>query len=168
MSVIACRVKKTEIEWAADSIIVTGWTKIETSVRHAKLARISEDLIIGSSGTCEESELLMWWARNHLPGSVSAEGITGWLLEFAGWKRSQTEKFALDNSFLIGWKGAAYRVHGFGALAVKDYASIGAGEDFALAILSRGGSASEAVETAIACSPLCAGPALAFTTRRQG
>lgn len=152
MSVVAVKVNDKHIEFAADSIAVRGWTK-QTNRDMSKLEEIN-GLIIGGVGNAEEVNLLFVFARTHQPLSCDEKGIMDFFMEFYKWKESLSFDLAKSyNSYIIGYQGKAFFIENFLIREITTYQAIGAGMDYALAVLWLGHSAKEAVQAA--CELCC-------------
>lgn len=151
MSIVACRVEKSTIQIAADSIVVLGTTKQQLS----KLEKFSNGLVIGGTGTAEETALMFLFAETHAVPSEGTRGILEFINEFAGWKQAKIGDWSIGNSYIFVYKGTAYLISNFFVTEIKEYNAVGAGMDFALAALLLGKDAKEAVEVACKLSCYC-------------
>ena len=153
MSVVVCKINKDNIEVAADSICVKGWSKIPTSTtRHVKLMKCN-DIIIGGCGLAEETSLFFHYLKTHLIDEAATESdILDFITEFKKWKGNYTSP-TFENSYIIAYKGKAFLIDGLFVTEIFDSCAIGAGQDYANGALYMGATAKEAVEAA--CS-LCA------------
>lgn len=149
MSVIAVKVNKDKIEFAADSIVMRGSTKRDNIV---KLAEINQ-MIIGEVGSAEEGSLLFVFAQTHSPLQNTEKAVRDFFFEFGKWKNELHLGFASENDYLFGYKGKAFRVTNLFVQEVKDYEAYGAGRDYALSALYLNHSAKEAVK--VACELSC-------------
>lgn len=149
MSVVAVKVNKDKIEFAADSICIRGGTK-RTNI--AKLTEVNQ-MIIGGVGTAEETNLLFIFAQTHSPLDNSEKAVLDFFFEFGKWKNGLNLGFSFSNVYLFGYKGKAFYVENLLVKEVKDYEAIGAGMDYALAALYLKHSAKEAVK--VACELSC-------------
>lgn len=144
MSVVAVRVNKDKIEFAADSISVRGDTKRDNSV---KLFEINQ-MIIGEVGYARETSLLSIFAKTHSPLDNTEKAIVDFFFEFGKWKQGLNLGFNSDNIYIFGYKGKAFYVNDLHVREINDYDAIGAGMDYALAALYHKHSAKEAVKAA--------------------
>jgi ATP-dependent protease HslVU (ClpYQ) peptidase subunit len=160
MSVVACRIKESGYEIAADSITTRGFiqTKGQTT-DHVKLYE-TNGMVIGGVGSAEENSLLRLFAETHRPSKPDEYSILEFISEFSEWKKKKTDNAGIKNSFLIGFQGNVFHVEQWHVAKIKSYMAIGAGMSFALAALHLGHSAKEAVETAIELSVYCEEPVL--------
>ena len=149
MSVVAVRVNKDKIEFAADSICIWGYTKRNN---FAKLTEINQ-MIIGGVGEAEENNLLFVFAQTHSPLDNTEKAIRDFFFEFGKWKSELHLDFESKNNYLFGYKGKAFQIANLFVQEVKDYAAIGAGQDYALSALYLEHSAKEAVK--VACELSC-------------
>lgn len=160
MSVVAIKVYTDVINIVADSIGVWGDTK---TINEEKLRRLSPDLIVGYTGQSSIGTLM--WNFLNCP-LVNTEN--GWLkvaMDF----RSHCEASGLnmfENSFLIIYKGKAWRMNGLHVSQIKpgQFDAIGAGRAYALTALYLGYSAKVAVETACGLCTQCALPVVSMET----
>jgi hypothetical protein len=71
MSVVVCKVNEDNIEVAADSICVSGWSKLPISGnRHIKLAKYN-GMIVGGVGLAEEVSLFFHYMKTHTIDEVT-------------------------------------------------------------------------------------------------
>lgn len=161
MSVIAVKVYEDKIKIASDSIVVFNEATKRTDGNFVKLAKVN-GMIIGSSGTAEESSLILHYANTHKPASASEKDVLSFIVEFAQWKRDITGEYNLDNAFIIVYKGKAFTVYNMFVYQVKNYDAIGAGIDFANAALYLGHSPKEAVKVACELSCFVADPIIEY------
>ena len=152
MSVVAVKVYDDKIEMSADSIIVCGGRKELYYGVHTKINPIN-DMIIGTSGSCEESGLMWMYAKNHRPISATDRDVLEFFIEFVNWKSDKSSCPTLNNSYLLAFEGKVFHIQNYMVLEVDRYAAIGAGADFALAALYLDKSAPEA--TKVACDLSC-------------
>lgn len=80
MSVVCAKVYKDKIVIAADSIVVSGWTK-DTKQDFVKLKKIN-DMILGGSGTCEEQSVMWHYVKTHRPNSGDEKSVLDFMTEF--------------------------------------------------------------------------------------
>jgi ATP-dependent protease HslVU (ClpYQ) peptidase subunit len=151
MSVIAGKVYNDKIVIAADSIVVKGWSK--RTGNFAKLLEIN-NMIIGGTGSAEELSLFFRFAQTHKPESATEKDILVFATEFANWKQTNYNNNSfLKNTYLIAYDGHLFEIANMFINEIKDFAAIGAGEDFANAALYLGHSPEEAVK--VACELCC-------------
>lgn len=149
MSVVAVRVNKDKIEFAADSIVISGATKRDNNV---KLFEINQ-MIIGGVGYAQETSLLSVFAKTHSPLDNTEKAILDFFFEFGKWKKDLNLGFDSENIYIFGYKGKAFYVQNLYVREVTDYEAIGAGRDYALSALYLKHSAKEAVK--VACELSC-------------
>ena len=160
MSVVACKVYKDKYVIAADSIIVRGWTQSKgQNHNYVKLKEVN-DIIIGSTGTAEESSLLFLYAMNTRPAGSDENSILAFMGDFSKWKNDRTGSSSIDNSYILAYKDKVYNIEGWFINEITQYEAIGAGMDYALAALHLGKTAEEAVETGIELSAMCESPVI--------
>jgi hypothetical protein len=162
MSVVCCKVYEDKIEIASDSILVRWWT--QTKDKNHKRAKLFEvnDLVIGGVGIAEENGLMEIYCATHRPRATNETDMLQFLSEFAEWKKKRTDKFPIENNYLIAFDGKVFYINGFFVTEVLTFDAIGAGMDFALASLRRGDDVREAVETACELSVFCEKPVKMF------
>ena len=151
MSVVCAKVYKDRVEIAADSIIVRGYSK-NTKGDFSKMTKIN-DMIIGSTGDCDEASLLWHFAKTHKPETATERDILSFFAEFSKWKKEDYGNSAISNNYLFVYGGKLFFVEGFFVNEIKSYAAIGAGEDFANAAMYLGHSPKEAVK--VSCDLSC-------------
>lgn len=167
MSVIACKIEKDKIEFAADSITIWGETKRVDST--PKLVKVN-DIIIGGSGITEDLFLMnIFLSKNPyiLPKGSLEEDILQFQSDFVKWCKKLNPDKTLDFNYIIGLQGKAFEVYDMAVNEIKNYTAIGAGFMYALPVLDMGGSAKQAVEEAIKFSTLCAAPVLTMKMRKK-
>lgn len=151
MSVIAARVYKDKIVMAADSILVKGYSK----QTNGDFTKINEDngMIIGGSGAAQEQSLMWQYMATHKPASAREKDILEFIIEFSRWKRELTGDGSICNSYILAYDGWLFEIERMFVHEVKDYCSVGVGEDFANAALYLGHAPKEAVK--VACELCC-------------
>ena len=162
MSVVAVRVYDNKIEVSADSIIVCGDRKELFYGNHTKLNHIN-DMIIGTSGTCEEGGLMWMYAKNHRPISATDRDVLEFFVEFVNWKQSKSSSSNLNNSYILVFDGKVFHIQNYCVLEVDKYTAIGAGADYALASLYLENSAEKSVKVACDLSCYVAEPIITYT-----
>lgn len=150
MSVVCVKVYKDKIIFAADSICVRGYTK--TTKDFSKLEEIN-GMIIGGVGFAEETNLLFMYAQTHKPLFASEKGLSDFIFEFYKWKSELNIGFSSQNSYIIGYEDKAFYVENMLVKEITDYQAIGAGMEYALAVLWLGHTPKEAVK--VACELCC-------------
>lgn len=161
MSVVAVRIYDDKIEMSADSIIVCGSRQELFYSHHTKLNQIN-DMIIGTSGSCEEGGLMWMYAKNHRPLSATERDVLEFFVEFVNWKKDKSSSSVLNNSYLIAIEGKVFHIQNYMVLEVDKYSAIGAGADYALAALYLGSSAEKAVKVACDLSCYVAEPVITY------
>jgi ATP-dependent protease HslVU (ClpYQ) peptidase subunit len=155
MSVVAVKVEKNKITIGADSILVSGYTQEKDKM--AKLFQ-NEWMVVGDVGEAQEGALFQIFSKTRKPREASVEAMTEYLFDFFSWKREKTDADKLENSYIIVFNKKVFLIEGFYVKEVTDYASIGAGMDFALAALYLGSSVKDAIKAACHLSILCEEP----------
>ena len=151
MSVVCAKVFKDKIVIAADSIVVSGWTK-DTKQDFIKLKKIN-DMIIGGSGYCEEQSIMWHYMKTHRPNDNSEKSVLDFMVEFAKWKDEYSGNKTVQNNYILAFDGKLFFIEGLFVKEVNDFCAIGAGRDFALAALHLGHPPKEA--TKVACELSC-------------
>ena len=166
MSIVCCRILKDKIEIASDSITVRGWTQS----KGGKLSKLFQEngLIVGAVGNADELALFNLFCKNHRPERSDESGIVGFLTEFCEWKNHKVDSKLLNNSYIIVCDGRAYCCEQFFVQEITTYQAIGAGMDFALAVLYLGHDVIAAVEAACELSVYCEKPVIRFDVLRNG
>lgn len=149
MSVVCVKVSKGYIHFAADSIVVRGYTKQKD---FTKLEKIN-GMIIGGVGYAEETNLLFMFARTHKPIEPTEKGLSDFIFEFYKWKNDLQKNFDSNNNYLIGVGGHCFYIENMFVKEVLTYQAIGAGMDYSLAALYLGKTAKDAVK--VACELCC-------------
>ena len=160
MSIVAVKINEKGFTMSADSICVRGWTQEKgerTDV--TKLVRVN-GLALGFAGYASEGILLSIFSQTRQPAGPTHEAIINFLAEFSEWKNKRTGESKIENQYLIGFKGKAFRCHGWAVMEVKTFEAVGAGEDFALSAMHLGHSTEEAVKVACELSAFCELPAI--------
>ena len=158
--VVVNKLKSGKFEIAADDIAVNGWTISNNADNQtfSKLEKIN-DITIGGSGKTEVITLLFMYARTNLIKTNDQDSMLEWFKGFLDWRKQKTDKYGIEgNTFLIVYGDKAFYFENFLCVEVKENFAIGAGRDFALAALSLGHSAEEAVKVACKLSAFCNEP----------
>lgn len=160
MSVVACKIIEAGFEIAADSICVRGGT--QTKGENVSVSKLfyDGDIVIGSVGPAEGGALMELFLKTHKPADATEGSLLEFMSEFYDWKRKKTDDGKIENHFLVGicGGGGVFGVYGWLIRKVMKFEAIGAGMDFALAALSLGHSAEEAVGVACDLSAWCEKP----------
>lgn len=166
MSVVAVRKTDKKIKIAADSISVCGWTRMEKTIKKAKLFKVN-GIIAGGVGLSSENLLLENFCLTHQPHEATEREILNFFIEFNNYlKDLGLSKYT--NAFILCFKGKAFLIYeDMYVNEINEYAAIGAGEDFALAALYLGHSAKEAVKTACELSAFVAEPIVEFEMEKE-
>ena len=151
MSVVAAKVYRDKIVMCADSIICKGFSK-NTKGDFSKMQSIN-GMIVGSVGTAEEASVMWHYMRTHKPDVADEKSVLDFIIEFSKWKRDLCNDGSLKNTYILAYDGKLFEVERMFVTEVKDYAAIGAGEDYANAALYLGHSPREAVK--VACDLCC-------------
>lgn len=159
MTVIAARKTPEAIIFAADTMISDGFNKLTSSdLMHSKLFQ-QNGMIIGCTGECYEGTLMELFSRNHKPVDSTRLGIIDFLVEFREWIRKKEGGYTPKNGFLIAFEHKLFSVYGgLDVYEVREFETIGSGQDFAKAALYLGHTPREAVEVACKLSLYCSEP----------
>lgn len=167
MSVVAVkRNEKGGFDIAADDISCHGWTVI-SNADNKTFSKLQEmnDIIIGGSGATEVITMLFMYARTHLIKNNDLDTMIDWFKDFLDWRKKKSDKYGISgNYFLIIMDKKAFYFEDFLCIEIEDNFAIGAGRDFALAALSLGHTAKQAVEVACKLSSFCNEPVHSFKT----
>ena len=150
MSVVAAKVYADRVTMAADSIMIKGWSK--TNNNFVKINEIN-DMIVGGCGLSQEISLMWHYMTTHKPASATERNILDFIVEFSKWKRDLTGDGTVQDTYLIIFEGHLFEINDMFVFEIKDYAAVGAGEDFANAALHLGHTPKEAVK--VACDLCC-------------
>lgn len=166
MSVVACRINEKDIEISSDSIIVYGITQEKGKDKFSKLVQVN-DLVIGCCGSAGEGGLLQIFALTHKPLGPTERDVLIFMSEFAEWKKKQTDKYELENQYIIIANGHAFEFESFFIREITKFHAIGAGRDFALATMHLGNDTIKAVDTACELCVYCEKPIVTFRVERK-
>lgn len=158
MTVIAARKVDGNIHFAADQQTTAGWRKVGgKEIELGKLFAVN-GMVIGSAGYRSTALMFAHFARNHAPADATEIDVANFVIEFVEWMVKRTPKFEMENTFLIGFNGELFRVYDtFSVFRVPEFASIGSGQDFALAAMHLGHSPKEAAKVAAKLDLHCSG-----------
>ncbi len=161
MSVVAAKVYTDRIVMAADSIIVSGWSKNPNN-KFVKLNEINK-MIVGGCGSAEEQSLMWHYMNTHKPESATEKDILSFIIEFSKWKNDFVGNNQINNVYLIAYQGHLFQIENMFVSEIQEYAAIGAGEDYFNTALYLGHSPKEAVK--VACDLCCfvSEPIIEFT-----
>jgi len=163
MSVVAVKKTDTEVQIAADSIIMRGW-QLQEKNKDAKIFKVNERLVIGGAGLCRDVELLRIFMKSNMPAENTPTAIVDMVEEFIGWVKQKDGAQQPDSAFIIVFDGHAYVAYcDLYVREIEDCHAIGAGQDFAMAAMSLGKSAKDAVKCACELSTFCEAPVVSFT-----
>ena len=133
MSVVAARVYKDKIVMAADSIIVRGWSK-RTDHDIVKINEIN-GMIVGGTGYAQELSLMWQYMTTHKPATATEKDVLTFVVEFSRWKRELIGNGSVDNTYLMAYDGHLFQIEDMLVYEVSEYSAVGAGQDFANAVL---------------------------------
>lgn len=164
MSVVAARVYKDKIVMAADSIVVRGWSK-RTDHDIVKINEIN-GMIVGSTGYAQELSLMWQYMATHKPATATEKDVLAFVVEFSKWKRDLIGNGSVDNTYLMAYDGHLFQVEDMLVYEVSEWSAVGAGEDFANAVLYLGNSPRDAVKVACELSCLVAEPIIEYSMQK--
>lgn len=166
MSIIAVKINKDTIDIASDSImVINDFAQNRSTNKYTKLIE-TNNLIIGSAGTAQESSLLWVFCNTHKPEQATESSLISFFAEFSDWKNNKTGSSALENEYIIIVDKKVFSVYNFFVEEIFNYTAIGAGMYFALAALHLGHTVQKAVETACELSLYCEPPIKAITINK--
>jgi len=166
MSVVTCRIKGDKIEFAADSAITSGDMQNTKETTFVKLIQV-KDIVLGAVGKCDEAAMFCVFLRTHCPKSGEVGSILELLVEFASWKKEKQGEHKIENSYIYGVAGRAFRSVGFFVDEVKTHIAIGSGREYAYAALDMGFSPAEAVKTACKYNIYCSEPIIEIKMSKE-
>lgn len=164
MSVVTARVYKDKIVMAADSIVVRGWSK-RTDHDIVKINEIN-GMIVGSTGYAQELSLMWQYMTTHKPATATEKDVLAFVVEFSRWKRELIGNGSVDNTYLMAYDGHLFQIEDMLVYEVSEWSAVGAGEDFANAVLYLGNSPRDAVKVACELSCFVAEPIIEYTMQR--
>ena len=164
MSVVAARVYKDKIIMAADSIIVRGWSK-RTDHDIVKINEIN-GMIVGGTGYAQELSLMWQYMATHKPASATEKDVLSFIVEFSQWKRNLIGNGNVDNTYLMAYDGHLFQIEEMLVYEVSEHSAVGAGQDFANAVLYLGNSPRDAVKVACELSCFVAEPNIEYAMQR--
>ena len=166
MSVVVCKVNEDNIEVAADSICVSGWSKLPISGnRHIKLAKYN-GMIVGGVDLGGRRIIKKHYMKTHTIDEVTEKGVLDFILEFRDWKSTYTRTSTFEADYIIAYKGKAFAISGMLITPIDKWYAIGAGRDYASGALYTGASATEAVKAACDLCAMVAEPIVLKTIPR--
>jgi len=159
MSVIAVRKHESGYTMSADSITIHGWNTKDNGMltKHVKLVNVN-GMVLGSSGSVEETSLFSIFLETHQPEEADKLSVVRVLSDFSKWKESLTGDRKVEDHYLLGFKGAVYRIMGFCVMEVNEFDAIGYGYREALTALALGHSTEKAIQVACELSAYCSLP----------
>jgi hypothetical protein len=161
MSVVAARVYKDKIVMAADSIVVRGWSK-RTDHDIVKINEIN-GMIVGSTGYAQELSLMWQYMTTHKPATATEKDVLNFVVEFSRWKRELIGDGSVANTYLMAYDGHLFQIEDMLVYEVSEWSAVGAGEDFANAVLYLGNNPRDAVKVACELSCLVAEPIIEYS-----
>jgi hypothetical protein len=164
MSVVAARVYKDKIVMAADSIVVRGWSK-RTDHDIVKINEIN-GMIVGSTGYAQELSLMWQYMTTHKPAAATEKDVLAFVVEFSRWKRELIGNGSVDNTYLMAYDGHLFQIEDMLVYEVSEWSAVGAGEDFANAVLYLGNSPRDAVKVACELSCFVAEPIIEYSMQK--
>lgn len=164
MSVVAARVYKDKIVMAADSIIVRGWSK-RTDHDIVKINEIN-GMIVGGTGYAQELSLMWQYMTTHKPATATEKDVLTFVVEFSRWKRELIGNGSVDNTYLMAYDGHLFQIEDMLVYEVSEYSAVGAGQDFANAVLYMGNTPRDAVKVACELSCFVAEPIIEYAMQK--
>lgn len=164
MSVVAAKVYRDKIVMAADSIVVRGWSK-RTDHDIVKINEIN-GMIVGSAGYAQELSLMWQYMTTHKPATATEKDVLTFVVEFSKWKRDLIGSGSVDNTYLMAYDGHLFQIEDMLVYEVNEWSAVGAGEDFANAVLYMGNSPRDAVKVACELSCLVAEPIIEYSMQK--
>ena len=164
MSVVAARVYKDKIVMAADSIVVRGWSK-RTDHDIVKINEINS-MIVGGTGYAQELSLMWQYMTTHKPAIATEKEVLAFIVEFSKWKRDLIGNGSVDNTYLMAYGGHLFQIEDMLVYEISEYSAVGAGEDFANAVLYMGNSPRDAVKVACELSCFVAEPIIEYSMQK--
>lgn len=164
MSVVAAKVYKDKIVMAADSIVVRGWSK-RTDHNIVKINEIN-GMIVGSTGYAQELSLMWQYMTTHKPATATEKDVLAFVVEFSRWKRELIGNGSVDNTYLMAYDGHLFQIEDMFVYEVSEWSAVGAGEDFANAVLCLGNSPRDAVKVACELSCFVAEPIIEYSMQK--
>ena len=164
MSVVAARVYKDKIIMAADTIIVRGWSK-RTDHDIVKINEIN-GMIVGGTGYAQELSLMWQYMATHKPASATEKDVLSFIVEFSQWKRNLIGNGSVDNTYLMAYDGHLFQIEEMLVYEVSEHSAVGAGQDFANAVLYLGNSPRDAVKVACELSCFVAEPIIEYAMQK--
>lgn len=164
MSVVAARVYKDKIVMAADSIVVRGWSK-RTDHDIVKINEIN-GMIVGGTGYAQELSLMWQYMTTHKPATATEKDVLTFVVEFSRWKRELIGDGGVNNTYLMAYDGHLFQIEDMLVYEVSEYSAVGAGQDFANAVLYMGNSPKEAVKVACELSCFVAEPIIEYAMQK--
>ena len=148
MSVVVCKVYKDKIEMASDSIVVSGWDKLNNAQNKVIKMIKYNDMIVGGCGRADEISLFLHYIKTHTIENMDEKGVLDFILEFIRWKGDLIGDNDFDNPYIIAYKGKAFAIEGMLVFPIEDHYAIGAGKYYAGGALYMGATPLEAVKAA--------------------
>jgi len=158
MTVIAAKREDMCIWFAGDRQVTSGVRKrTGHEMELGKLCQVN-GMTIGSAGLKSESQWLFLFARNHAPTEATESAVAEFFLEFAEWMKKKNDRFSVENEYLVAYKDKLFNVYdSMSVFAVPQYAAIGTGQDFAVAAMHLGHTATQAAAVAAKLDLYCSG-----------
>ena len=157
MSVAAVKICDNKIVLGADSVTIRGSTQNNRNI-DAKIRQIEKGFSFAGAGTAMEIEMFYLFCKTRKPLDNQEESILTFFEEFREWLKKRTDISKIENSYIVIYKGKAFYFSQFYLKEVKNFESIGAGADFALAALYLEKTVEDAIETACNLSIYCEKP----------
>ena len=109
----------------------------------------------------------MWqYMATHKPASATEKDVLSFIVEFSQWKRNLIGNGNVDNTYLMAYDGHLFQIEEMLVYEVSEHSAVGAGQDFANAVLYLGNSPRDAVKVACELSCFVAEPIIEYAMQR--
>ena len=164
MSVIAVRKTQSEITIAADSLMVSGHLKHQTSgIKFSKIIA-SNGVTIGTAGDASELVLMEIFCTDNHPKSEDREGVLQFIVDFQNWAKEKQDDFAAENSYIFVFSSGAFLVPvPLEVYEINEFEAIGSGGEHAKVAMRLGLNPVEACKIACEFCIYCAEPIISYS-----
>lgn len=166
MSVLSVKNYKDKVVIGADTQ-VTRWMNMEKITKLFKDPK--QDLYYGCAGSCSEITAFQVFLETHKPADNSIRSLHEFFTNFVLFKKSFTDKFELDNYYLIVFEKTPYFVEDslyISEIKEGEYESIGAGFVEANTAMKLGKGVKTALEIACDMNIYCNKPVDIYTIKK--
>lgn len=109
----------------------------------------------------------MWqYMTTHKPATATEKDVLAFVVEFSRWKRELIGNGSVDNTYLMAYDGHLFQIQDMLVYEVSEWSAVGAGEDFANAVLYLGNSPRDAVKVACELSCFVAEPIIEYSMQK--